>query len=473
MAVNNPETACLETESILTEILDMIQCRASVVDIQGTSLRDLGQPFPHNATVIDKIQWLRDMIWTLAPKFVDMDYPYFDKTWTEFPKFFSANQIKDDQEHGINVLPAKGSSFDNYSIEVYRTALANMIYWLKKFRYVASNKSFYDKTFKRKWYWRKSFNSTNWNYEYRSTENEVSGNEPSMEGLAGRMDGVEDEPGPPSSFIFNSGHRVFARYVDSREKGYQYKDSYSDPKPMTKCEDIAHEFELSNVPHILTTRNPTCFAPTLYWYIIPNEDQYSELIRNVTNEEVTEKEPWRDFTWGENDEYSATEYVAKVGTGRSTQTTEVSFRNQFKETYSKVIEGLQDTQTDTTYSSDGQRSFTKTKIKELTSPHSVSVQDYKIDEWKVPTFGLVTMNSNPGPRYEAGIIAPYSSLSWTVCSQNSLIDPGIPQPTAIYAGMEACYSINQMARLRFICSSRWVPILDFGDFSTEVPEQNP
>ena len=98
MAVNNPETACLETEAILTELLDMIQCRASVVDKRGTSLRDLGQSFPHNATVIDKIQWLRDMIWTLAPKFVDMDYPYFDKTWTEFPKFFSANQTLSTKE---------------------------------------------------------------------------------------------------------------------------------------------------------------------------------------------------------------------------------------------------------------------------------------------------------------------------------------------------------------------------------------
>lgn len=473
MAVNDPATACLEDEAPLTEILDMIQTRASAVNLTGQSIRDLGQAFPHNATVISKIQWLRDMIWTLAPKFVNMDYPYFDKNWTEFPKFYSANQIKDDQEHGINVLPAKGSSFDDDSIEAYRTVLANMIYWLEKFRYVFADKSFYDKTFKREWYWNRDYDWSTWDYEYDSTENGVSGHEPSMAGLAGRMNGVVDDAGPPRWFITSSGHGVFAEYWEHKTKMYRYKDSYSNSKPMTVWEPTSHKFELSHVPHILTTRNPTCFAPTLYWYIVPNANQYSDFDRNVSNSEVTEKEVWRTFTWGPNDEYSATEYVAKDDTGRSTQTRESSYRNQWKQTYSGVHEGLQFTETNTTYSSDGQRSLTKTETTELTSPWSVYTQWYDVEEDKIPTFGLVSMDANTAPRHEAGTIAPYSSLSWTVCEQNALIDPGVPQPVATYAGMEACYDIDQLTWLTYACASRWVPILDFGEFSTEVPEQNP
>lgn len=479
MAMTELSAAYLETESILTEILGMIQTRASAVKVTTTNMRDLGQPFPHNATVISKIQYLRNMILDLAPKFVDMDYPYFNKTWIEFPKFFTANQIRDDQEHGLNVLPAKDSSFDEDSIEVYRKALADMIYWLEKFRYVYAEATFCDKTFKRNWQWRQSRNYTAWAYEYDSQENGVEGHESSMAGLQGSMVGVIDNEGPIS---FSSRYGINPLWVnfrqfESREKFYSYKNSGENSKPLTLWEEIDHTYAYTGVPHILTTRNPTCFVPTLYWYFVPNaggrqleqETDYNLIVGTV--------EPWTTHTWGPNGEYSATEYHVTEG-GTDHENLKVSFKNNWKQRQSKMTSGdsktTTTTETITNYSSDGERSFSKTTTETLSSSYYVSTNWLNEQDDDIATYGFFTLNANTAPRREAGIIAPYSSLSWTVCEQNSLIDSNVPSPVAQYDGEDKfCYGVNSIGWLEVTANAKWVPILDFKDFSTEVPEQNP
>ncbi len=90
---------------------------------------------------------LRDAICTAAPSFIDMDKSgreaYGNDCWASFPVCYaSTDPLKGD--HSLAAMPAPWVyEHDKEQLRLYRSFLANCIWWLKKFRYVRAGGAYY------------------------------------------------------------------------------------------------------------------------------------------------------------------------------------------------------------------------------------------------------------------------------------------------------------------------------------------
>ena len=438
----------MEDSDQLDAILEMASARIST--FRFTTRYIFPITFRGQTPIMEKLECLRRIVETIAPQFVDMDFPYWDWTWTKFPKNYTVDQISRDAEHGLNVLPQALSTFDESSIDLYRRFLKNVVYWLGKFRYRIADRTYYDKTFRRTWSW------NDWSDWGHATEN---------------GEDVDKSLGELRSSQVGVIYRDSPRYLSSHtvtisETNNQTKAILLDRRtgPYEKVENTC-SYEIRNVPQNLTTANPTAFRVTLLWFIIPD----GTMDRNLEPIEVTDREVWATRKWGPNDENTATEYTATDG--YSEVRNEEAHRGQFRETWLSHRDKTELHNRRTNWTDDGTRSAV---VLDETTPES---ERYPSTNWnQVETdefegFGKVSGLTSAPPCFNAGVIEPHEKITVNVCDQSALPAPSYPRPTPVHIGGGTyCFGIDSIAWAQVYAHTRWIPILDFGDFEIPQPE---
>lgn len=473
------ETCGLEDATVLMEIQDMALKRASAVDVNLTALT-----FDRQFTVLQKLINLKSMVYALAPKFINMDYPYWDLNWYEFPKNYSAeyryyhgttyrDDIADDEEHNLNSLPQVGASFDDESMAIYRKFLKNLVYWLRRFRYVWSTRSWWDETYYRQWEWKKWANTSTLEYEYSALEQHHSLENVDASTLATLIssgEGVVYRTNPhqnPSNSIsvdINSALGV-AKYYDHTWNG---------PLKLIQEEDVGTQSprNIENIPHNLMTPNPSCFTVEGLWFVVPNFIP----TWTHTNAVITELDSGTSKTWGSQSQYSATQYSS---TASSAVTETFTYRrNEPKRTVYETIQRNESgtghhTKTSTRWSSDGTRSYEYEHINEPDSYSPDSSNTWKEEKYVYPTFGGLVPPLTEGvlPCFSIGEIAPHTVKTFTVCDQHSL-PTDYPIPTLKFPqGETFVWNRQSSCSIRYSGSTKWFPVLDFGDFVIPEPEE--
>ena len=97
-----------------------------------------GQP------LLSRIVAIRDALCALAPCFVEWGRD--DYAWSHYAKFPRCYEAADllRGEHSLAALPPFGAyEFDEDATELYRTFVANAVWWLRKFRYVVADESWW------------------------------------------------------------------------------------------------------------------------------------------------------------------------------------------------------------------------------------------------------------------------------------------------------------------------------------------
>lgn len=471
------EDCGMENADVLMEIQDMALKRASAVDVNLTPWT-----FDRQLTVLQKLINLKNMVYSLAPKFVNMDYPYWELNWSEFPKTYSTSysrnnrdDLADDEEHAINVLPQVGCSFDDESMELYRKFLKNLVYWLRKFRYVKSDKSYTDKTFQRKWEGVKRWDS--WTGEYKYDDFMENGN------------------------YYTGSASEFARLMSSQE-GYLYRDRVIDANPSLSVymgynslnENRYHDhtrngplievvqedrhYQITNVPHNLITSNPTCYQADVYWYLVPKTNAHdNSLVHMIDHVQVTDVEVWTTYTWGDQNQFTETNYNPTRSERIQTDYVGRNMTVDKEYEYQKQIMSSSPSDTHqiklTRWSKDGERSY----VYEDTTTHGSSTpwSRNNMDDEKRMLNGLgkITVpgaGSHEPPRFLAGSVSPHETLTYNLCEMDAL--PAPPEwPSYIDPGGTFVWGVDKWCSCDRNASCEMYPILDFGDFTIPDPEE--
>ena len=491
--------AGLEDSSWLDDIQGMVYARASAVGISFPPI-----DFEHSATLLDKLEALRTRVYTLAPYFVNMDYPYWRQGWAEFPKMFSTSwhrgrtgefdRVDDlavDEEHAIDQLPQNCSSFDDDSLARYRRYIGNLVYWLKKFRYIKALKTWYDRSYRRNWDWVLSWDDNQWQQTSYATVNGVH-----MEGMTdAELRSVQD------GRVWREGPRQIraAGYIQVpwvergfMRKTYNYKSSRVDPQPVTQQMEGEHVYNVGDggdgIPANLTTRNPTGYLADLLWFIVPSSNHSPEhagkglLTDDMEDELVTNVEQWSYHRWGPNDEYGAWEYHAVNGSGQYSRIQRDFVNGDFKETYNDTnvwsTPGYNRrstrTITRTNWTPTGDRSAEVEHYSEQDTSTNQPYDNRRTREYFQPqTFGLVHFDADTRPCFNAGTILPHDSLTYHVCDQDTLPGPSYQFNWDYVPNETYCFGVDDESSIWVDASTLWYPILDLGEYAVpEEPEES-
>ena len=279
------EEAEMEDCTVLDEIQRMVVERAGALGLRLPAVR-----FEHCATMLDRLKVLRDEVYTLAPNFINMDYPYWEQGWASFPRMYSTTWHRDIQEeftqvndfatsdHPIDTLPQNCTSFDRPSLRLYRNYLKSLVYWLKKFRYIKAPHTWYDRSYKRKWVWTQSWDWVSWKQKPHATINGSTSVEDVDEStLRSQQDGVVRKEGPGE--LPRKGYlQVTWQESGWMRKSHDHKDAGDNSKPLTETVEGEHVYEVGQygdgVPGNLTTANPTSYEADLLWFIVPESNRY-------------------------------------------------------------------------------------------------------------------------------------------------------------------------------------------------------
>lgn len=492
------EEAEMEDCTVLDEIQQMVVERAAALGLRFKAVR-----FEHCATTLDRLKVLRDEVYSLAPNFINMDYPYWEQGWASFPQMYSTTWHRDIQgeftqvndfatsDHPIDTLPQNCTSFDRSSLSLYRNYLKSLVYWLKKFRYIKAPHTWYDNSYKRKWDWTKSWNWGEWKQETHATINGSTYVEDVDEStLRSQQDGVIRREGPrelPGQGYF----QVSWQESGFMRKSYDYKDAGDNSKPLTEVQWGEHVYEVGQtgdgVPGNLTTANPTSYEVDLLWFIIPQSNQYTEhegkglLVSDTQDDLVTDKEHWGNYhRWGPNDMYGAWEWHAVAGTGQLQVLQKDFINGEFKETYDSTnvwsTPGYNRRSTKTivktNWTDNGDRSAV---VQNTTEQDTDTNQPYDNNRWRqyseFQTFGLVQYNSEAWPCVNAGSIAPHKSLTYHVCDQNSLPSPSYQFNWDYVPNDTYDWGIDDTSHVTINANTFWWPILDMKDYIIPEPEE--
>ena len=464
-------TACLEDDDVLIEIQDMALRRASAVAVR---LKPIS--FDRHTTVMSKLKALKQFVYSLAPKFINMDYPYADTEWTQFPIKYNAqyrsyhgvqyrDDIADDEEHNLNVLPQIGSSFDNKSIDLYRKFLHNLVYWLKKFRYVEyrnSQVAYYNRTLQRAWNWSQGFDPVDGSLEYDAYENGTHVPDKSVSEL---KRGTTGRVYRNSASTFPNGSLVQGSTYSQEAKGYRRLLQRN--TPLYEGIEKWSGMTMTNIPENIIFQNPTVYQATALIYVIPYayRDQSNNVYKDEIIDEVTQLDAGTVETWGDHNQFSATKYNSTAG--RYSNTTDVKRRSQWKQTNSDTKQGTTERVVETNWSEDGERSAVI--LDETTTvPFYVPSSNYHdVDEVINPGFFNTTLTN---PKYEAGSIPPHDQITIEVCTTDTM--PILPYPTPEHVGTSCyTYDVYSRAQASYIIIDYWVPVLDYGDFVIPEPEE--
>lgn len=465
------DNAMLEDSAPLMALWNAIAVRYSVLN-RTPSSTFWWSTVEYGSTRMQLIKAIKDAINALAPSFIDMEYPYWDFNWTKFPQMHSSKKISKDEDHNLNLLPANGMSFDDKSIDLYRKFLKNCAYWLLKFHAIKSDKSWYDETYRRSWQWR-SFEAPLFPLEYNAYENGTyieGASASTLTQLQNGGQGILDRTG--GSFLKNG---FLVHFEAHRNESRHF--SHERNAPLKEYHDSDLGLDATGIPHILNTINPTGYEATMYWYVIPQTNWAQHNIGNQLDFEyaVTGTDSGTSKTWGDQNQYSGTEYSVE-----STSCLEEFYtyrRGEPKREHHVLTEaswnstGTKRT-IDTNWSDDGSRSFNIVDTTEHDSyrPGTLNWRNYT--EYHCPTFNdLVQPMSSLPPRFSPGMISPHETISFTVCEMNALPTPSYPIPPIQYPAGIYEWGIEKTSNYYYYGNTGWYPVLDFGDFVIPEPEE--
>lgn len=479
------DEAMLEDGKILNEIQQMALQRASVVGVRLQTVET-----DHHTPIIEILKALKQMVYSLAPKFINMEYPYWDMCWAEFPRNYSVvfdpgssrvpatyDEISMDEEHNLNVIPQVDTSFGPDNIDLYRNFLKNVVYWLEKFRYVKSQWSTYDETYKRQWEWWKRYDTLRERYYYEAQE-QLQGLEEAdastlttlMESGQGVIDDI-NEYGVYHPFIgveMNSARHISKAHNHGRNT------------PLTDYEtdDIGTQspWNVRGVPHNVITSNPAGYYAEGLWFVVPFTDRAGSVQKsNFDSIAVTGLNSGTLKKWGDQNQFSATAYDSAAS---SEVKEEFVFRRNapkgvLHETFDRNTSGTgTHTLTRTKWSRDGSESYVYENTTEPDSSWPSSSNTYTSEEYVYPTFGGLVPPLTEGvlPCFSMGQIAPHETGVFTVCEMNS-IPTDYPIPPVKYPDGETfVWDISSGCSRRYYGQTRWYPVLDYGEYLTELPD---
>jgi hypothetical protein len=486
----------LEDCTVLDGIQEMVRARAAALGLRLSPV-----PFYHCATTLDRLKVLRDEVYTLAPNFINMDYPYWEQGWASFPKMYSVTWQKDLYGefikvndlamggHPIDTLPQNCSTFDQDSVQLYRTYLKNLVYWLEKFRYIKATKTWYDRSYKREWDWTQSWDGVSWRQAPYATVNGTHVEGVTDAELRSVQEGLVMKEGPVPLPIEGYFQVTWQEYGHMR-KFYDFKDSYSDPKPLTEALEGEHVYKVGKagdgVPGNLTTANPTAYEADLLWFIVPESNKYSEhkgkglLVSDTQDWLVTDKEHLVFHRWGPHNEYSAWEWHAVAGTGQHQWLQKDFVNGEFRETYNRTnvwsTPGYNRRSTRTTVKTNwtptGDRSAVVENTTEQDTDTNQPYENNRLRQYFEPqTFGLVHFDPEERPCFNAGTIAPHGSLTYHVCDQDSLPAPSYQFKWDYVPNDTYDLGIDDWSDIDIDASTLWYPVLDLKSYTIPEPEE--
>ena len=445
------DTVGLEDCAVLEGLADMVRDRASAVGLDVLPAdRALGA-FDRRPPSIAAVAALADAVNALAPRYVDMDFPYWDNNWADFPKMHSAAKIAADPDHSLSVVPQAGSTFDAGSLEAYRTLLKNIHWWLLKFRYVKAD-SWRDRTYRRDWSWEKSWDYATEDYDVHAEENGQTVTK-GLQDLRLGGAGEDDDPNPSG---WASEFTVTCHGGCTASRDY----SHGRNTPLYQRAPVSHHYSLRGMPHVLTTRNPTAFTANLLWFIVPD----GRMHRTLSQEEVTQTELWTVEEWGDwPNHFTANLYHSDGGTREYVSSDLV--RGDWKETLLQSWAGTAERTRRTNWSSDGERSLVVQDDTETIPEFDPGSNGYDLTEDRFNTFGLApTPSASEAPMIVEATILPHGSHSWTVCGKTALPGPNMPWPEPVWVGTDL-YDLLSTSSVSYSGSTRWVAVLDLGEFT--------
>lgn len=463
--------AKLEDLEPLNYLVGMLKDRMSVVNYGDNSdCWDRLLSMKTNTTLIEILSDIRWIICNIANRFINMDYPYWDKCWSTFPQMYSQTILDQDEEHNLQVWPVRDSSFDNASIAQYRKFLKSAYYWLKKFRYVKSSQSAYDEIYWRSWSWYQwpDWDNNGGSYTYDALEN---------------GHGVENPTAGTLALLQQSGQGVLQRTGGdlgpltlqcemNNSNRIEQKISHASNSPLYqldyKAQDQQYPRRASGIPHNLITANPTCFAAEVLWFVVPNVVPYKKHIESVVTPDSGTPE-----TWGWQSQFTGRDYDAEES---STTTEEYESRRGQDKLVKYENRQLNKSHTGTKHtiltrwSDDGTRSYEYSNTTTTDSQSPFESHDLDYEEYVYPTFGgLVQPLSSAPPTFSVGWAAPHQTITFHAFDQNAL-PTDYPIPTVRFSG-NPMYGITSNGVVSYRGATKWYPVLDFKDFSTEVPEE--
>ena len=475
-----------EDSNALEKIADMIMDRVSVLGTvyeTGSGASDRIRHYRNlhcnmESTLIDKVQFIRECILDLAPYFVDMDYPYWNHCWATFPQFYSANQINMDEEHNLNVLPTYFCSFDRNTMGLYSKFLDNAVYWLRKFRYTRAKTTFADKIFRQKWSYMKYWDGTGSCYRTDATGQREYDLSFTIDGLRSYAQGyVWDEN---VSGDTNGEFTVSCEESRNVRKRIDTPGRWEDlPLQNHDPEHDNYEREMRNIPGTLTVKNPSGYYAEALWFIVnlgngstTHSDRKDNFwVKSLHEYTVTAVEQSQEHTWGSQSQFHAYDYSATKATEMNAGYQ--SHRNDYKE-IEYTMHGETTTEHRlTNWTDDGTRSYVKEDTITQTGPWSPasSEEDRTVSQNMHPLYGLVPFDSGSRPCFSAGMAEPHGNATYEVCTQNSLVLPTWEKVPISYIDNNYMFGITEWSSCRYYGSTKWVPILDFGDYLTELPEE--
>lgn len=467
------DNATLEDATPLIEIQEMAAVRAGAVKVNFTPTN-----FFETAPSESALKKLRDLVYALGKEFINMDYPYYYLGWALFPlRFTNGNPQADaegsrrphreplgtygmyiNREHPIEDIPPIDSCFDSDTVEKYRTFLKNLVYWLRKFRYVRMP-YWTTKTFKRKWSWSNYWWSGQMNEE--AYENGLSSNK-SLGSLKSGGEGTV-----VTNYIQYWDQTAFSTQGSIDRHQQKYWD-HERNGPLQEHTDNYYDFEIAQIPENVVVPNPTAYAVTAYCYMSPevNIDRGQFFIEDdwtwITDADT------RTITWGYENQYTGTYYDAENGERSNTRK---SFRNgQMKEIYSDTIVDNTRREITTAWTDDGSRSV----VLEDNSSSYGNLYTYwhSIDERLFEDFHFTNgmASSSVQPCRNLGTINPHENLVWEVCTQSTIPTTRLDFGTPVYNGIQAWgIGLDYIDDRAF--QMHWTIILDFGDFEIPEPEE--
>ena len=84
--------------------------------------------------------------------------------------------------------------------------------------------------------------------------------------------------------------------------------------------------------------------------------------------------------------------------------------------------------------------------------------------------GIVQLTEDR-PMFNAGTVGPHGTLTYTVCEQNALPGPDYGFSYEYSPDGAFMVGIDSWAHVDIYSSTMWWPILDYGDYLTELPEE--
>ena len=468
------DEAKLEDSAPLEAIRSAILTRCSAT--KSSVLSELSKPISLNATNVAMLQALRSGIESLAPKFINMDYPYWDYDWREFPVMYSADTMRKDAEHSMSVLPAISSSFDDDSIAVYRTFLKNCVYWLKKFRYVRVQ-SKYNKRLKREWSWRQTYAFFTLEDEYSASENGTTLDNvtsSTLSALKNSQAGVITNDNPSG---LRDYHDISCEYFLDNFKRMTYPTRPDGP--LQEVHEIWWTYRFQNVPQKLWTYNGTAYSADLYWYVRPKPTSSAwNYQRNYYW--VTQYDNGTVYRWGDNNQFSGTWYSPQKAKASTEEFQGIRWSNKSTDYSSSESTGTELIQRliKTNWTRDGSRSCVVTD-ETTTTPYTGLVADANSGSSTIVEFndlglGINVVGTSAPPRIKSATMQPHSSYTLDICNGTNLPAPNFAPPGVDYGPGDSnppLWTYRYESLYRVYASSTIMAVLDFGDYSIPDPEE--